>query len=196
MNATTAIGLVLACSLPLGCDHKAGTPAANDGPSDAEVKELLSRAAGMPGEVFLKVVERGGIVRPSDLPERYLTAELLFMPPGKGRESSPDFQRTTQVPNPSALADALIGGRKPKEQIEYASIIWPAYVTELTSRRSGDDIVGSAAFEATDLYKGRVEFTLKRTRSDPGWKVTRLAVPGQNVSLELAEDGTWKTASQ
>jgi len=201
MTVKNAFGLALTCALLLGCDRRQTAPVA-PAPSEAEIKEMVSRAAGMPGGVFRRIVERGGKPQRKDFPNHYLTLDLLSMTPDEVSSpkegTSPDFQMKMKagVPNPEAIADALVGGRKPIHQVSYASVIWPDYITELKTERSGDEITGWAAFEAPDLYSGRVEFTLAPIRSGPGWKVTRLAMPSRNLALRLAEDGTWQTASQ
>ncbi len=199
MAVKSAFGIILTCALLLGCDGTETAPVA-PGPSEAEVKELVSKAAGMPGDIFLWITERGRAPRREDFPNHYLTLDLLLMAPDEvsspKERTSPDFQMKARMPSPAALADALAGGRKPKDQISHASVVWPAYITELKTMRSGDEITGFAAFEVTDVYSGRVEFTLTPTQSDPGWKVTRLAIPGRNLLLRLAEDGTWETASE
>lgn len=199
MAVKHAFGTVLTCALLLGCDGTETAPVA-PGPSEAEVKELVSKAAGMPGDVFRRIVERGGLPQRKDFPNHYLTLDLLSMTPDEVSSPKEGTSRESQVkaraPNPAALADALAGGRKPIHQVSYASVIWPDYITELKTERSGDEITGWAGFEAPGLYSGRVEFTLAPIRSGPGWKVTRLAMPSRNLALRLAEDGTWQTASQ
>jgi len=210
MTTKSAFGLALTCALLLGCERERTAPAETapsdskqaapvvPAPSEAQIKELLSRAAGMPGNMFRRIVESGGFPNAKDFPNHYLTLDLLCMTPdgagpAKGA-ASPDFRMKMKAgpPNPSAFADALVGGRKLTRWLSYASVIWPNYVTELKTQRSGDEITGSAGFEAPDVYSGRVEFTLTPIRGGPGWKVTRLAMPGRNLALRLAEDGTWQ----
>jgi len=189
MNPKTALGFVLAGSLLLGCNRRAATPVVDEGPSDAEVKELLSRAAGMSGADFMKLLETRGWPRPEDLPNPNLTLMLLAT-------AGPDFQMKAGTPEPSDLADALVGGRSKAKgwQPEYASVIRPPYIKDLQIKRTVGRIAGSVAFEAPGLYEGNAEFTIVRAGAD--WKVTRLAMPGRKLALQLAEDGTWKTASE
>ena len=52
MTARILIGVIWAGRL-LGCGRKEAAPAAAPAPTGAEIKELLSRAAGMPGAVYL-----------------------------------------------------------------------------------------------------------------------------------------------
>lgn len=198
MTSRITIGFALIAVLLLGCSRESTKPvSAAPEPSDAIVKELVSRAAGMSGVDFMKLIEVGDTRRLGNTLPGNLTANLLF----KGQVATQpawtdDFRMKANAGiSPTPLVDILVGGRKAKDQISYASIIWPAYITELKVARSARSVTGSAAFK-TDLYSGRVEFTLAPISSDPGWKVTRLAMPGRHLSLQLADDGTWKTASE
>jgi len=204
MTTKIALGLALTWAMLPGCERKPAPPPATGpsasgqaatgaaAPSEAQIKQMLSRAAGMPGNLFRKMIEQGHFSRPETYPNHYLTLDLLVLPGGL----DPPSRAKAGMPRPSAVAAALVGGRKLTRWLWYASVIWPQYVKELKVARSGDQITGSAAFEAPGAYAGRVEFALTPIRGDPGWKVTRLAVPETKIDLRLADDGTWKPASK
>ena len=98
--------LIGACVLG-GCEQT-GQPAS---PTDAETKELISKAAGVSRDTFQKIVESGGadkVLRENS--NKPLTLWLAAR--GPGVKGSKDFTVIGGTANPVKLMDALTDGQE------------------------------------------------------------------------------------
>jgi hypothetical protein len=162
-----------------GCGREIA-PSHEDQPTDLEIKELVSKAAGMSPETFRKLAHTNAentdrVVE--EIPSKSLSLWLMTQESGKR--------------NPAKLANALMGGRRMMkgEEIDYASFIRPAYITDLDWERNGDTISGTVKFSVPDVYSGRTRFVM--SKKDSGWVVTQLSMPLRGVTFRLNAEGNW-----
>jgi len=185
----TGLFVAWTCVL-VGCSDS-GNTSVNDVPTDAEIKQLVSQAAGMSADTFRQVIESGSandVVKKSETMP--LSLWLLTQDTGEQNEAF----SMKGPPNPAKLADALIGGRKPIEDVDYASYVRPGYITKISVGSKVDDLTGVAEFKVPDLYSGRVHFTM--TKRDGEWAVAELSMPEKGVAFRCGHDGRWRQVDQ
>jgi hypothetical protein len=174
-----------------GCGREIA-PSHEDQPTDLEIKELVSKAAGMSPETFRKLAHTNA--ENTDRVVEEIPSKSLSLWLGKVRvmqeRGDEDFMRIGH-PDPADLAGALIGGRRMMkgEEIDYASYIRPAYITDLDWERNGDTISGTVKFSVPDVYSGRTRFVM--SKKDSGWVVTQLSMPLRGVTFRLNAEGNW-----
>jgi len=191
MFAAMKVGFLLACTFVLAGCSGSGSGSTGTEPTDAETKQLISQSASMSADTFRRIIARGSA---NDIEKKRetmpLSLWLLTQDPGEPNEAF----SMTRPPNPAKLADALIGGRKPMEDVDYASYIRPDYITRINVTSEAEGLTGVAEFEVTDLYSGRVHFTMKQR--DDEWAVTELSMPEKNVAFQCGPKGRWRVIDQ
>ena len=178
-----------------GCGREI-SPTHEDSPTNMEIKELVSQAAGMSAETFRKLTHTNAentdrVVE--EIPSKSLS--LWLGARAFHERGDEDFMRIGH-PDPADLAGALIGGRRMMkgEEIDYASFIRPAYITDLDWKRNGDTISGTVRFSVPDVYSGRTRFVM--AKKDSGWVVTQLSMPLRGVTFRLNAEGNWNKIEQ
>lgn len=177
----------------LGCsNNKPSPPTANETPEQVKkkIRELLPEAASVPVETITKL-RFGGLDRVSDIKNFSLTMFLIAVSPPKlledkaVREAKLRDLDLGNVSDPGRIVEALLKS----EGKGYATSIQPEYITDLTCEVKGDVATGVVSYEAKGVYKGRAEYTARR--SDKGWRIEEFRLPGYKLRLTRGEDGKW-----
>jgi len=185
--------LTLIASLVSGCSKRDQRPK-DRGPSDEQLKRLISEAASMPIEHFRKLAEAAGVPALDAVQSKPLTLLLV-----SGRFGSPGDEaalreiRVVGIPRPAELARAMVRGQD-ADEAPYASFLWPENITAVTREARGDTITGAVSFREKGLYEGTVEYTARR-RAD-GWRVEEFRLPASGYRTTRMPAGTWKLADE
>jgi len=193
--------VVIRCDADVAWKHPADvfTLCGDAGISYANIAFMLPASDLRPKEVDAPPP----LLAPSDLPD---VAPPDFAPPADvapapeapadklaATKQLGDFRALTGggIGRPEDLYRALYGrGRPPaKDAGQYASVIWPEYITACTRHVTGRTIAGKVSFRAEGVYEGAVEYTARR--GPDGWRVVEFHLPKWGLRTTLGADGRW-----
>ena len=166
--------------------------------SEETVKALVSEAAGIPNDDWAKLTAGTELPTPDSLASKPLSFILFSLDPAalakKKPEATKDFRYLTErLPKPNKIGQAMWVSKTKG----YASFIQPEYVTKVTVHTENNTARGEVAFEAPDLYAGRVNYVARK--SPDGWRVEGFHLPNYGISIHRTKDDIWKrveTASE
>jgi hypothetical protein len=154
-------------------------------PTDAVLKHLVSRASGMSKAKFNTIIQQG---QPKQGEANQPLSLWLLSPGGTVKPKKKDFA-FADSPDPSGMADAMLGGRLAGRFTNYASFIRPKYITKLTSKLADGAITGTVDYQAKKVYSGRAGYRIE-TRAGL-WTVVEFSLPDSRVRFTLDQKQRW-----
>lgn len=155
---------------------------------ERDIRALIPAAAAIPRSDLEKLLNVNGL-DPDKIENRTLTLVLgLGTTPRRDRDAQRQFRHLVARLSPLQLTRELgrLSGNRPNSVI---TMIHADRITEFTCEIDGESATGEVAFQAPELFAGRVEYVA--LKEDDRWRITEFLVPAYEIHLQREEDGTW-----
>jgi hypothetical protein len=187
MRCTSAL-LVLAF-LSCGCSPNEGTGGSapeSDARVAERIKESIPLSSSSPIADWQALSTAGGVPKIETMDNQSLSMVLMSLP-GSSKHKETFESETVEV---KKLAAAIYKS----EAKGYGTLLQPEFITECKCSVDKDKATGTVTFRAEGLYRGKVEFTARRTNSD--WRIEEFRLPGYELRVERGADGKWKMSKK